>query len=245
MHPYGLSVSDSSEHGDPPHSDNVEIIERLDFPLSNPIESNERLGVSDLNAMENNEHLGLPSSEEPSRIHDLGGTLDRPPSEESRRPTEADKLWDNLKAETGYSSYADYLRAYNEKHPYLERVLHPLTQLAATKRHADRASRFTILDLSNDEDSRPRVVPRCDSISVTSIVTTLRQPPANVAVQIVLWNTTGYLNENVVNALGLGLEINPRFLELFVVRVSDIWVPSTSKLVGLSLLYCGIISLTN
>ena len=55
-------------------------------------------------------------------------------------------------------------------------------------------------------------VPCCDSTSATRIVTTLGQPPADVAVQIVLWNTAGYLNQNVVNALGLGLKNGPAFL---------------------------------
>lgn len=39
---------------------------------------------------------------------------------------------------------------------------------------------------------------------------TLRQPPANVAVQIVLWKSDDYLNPSVVNAPGLGLWIDPR-----------------------------------
>ena len=75
-------------------------------------------------------------------------------------------------------------------------------------------SKFTILDISKDENTRPRVVQRCYSESATSIVTSLRQPPAGAAVQILLWNTTDYCNRHEVNALGLGLRISPHLDEV-------------------------------
>lgn len=68
----------------------------------------------------------------------------------------------------------------------------------------------SIFDLSNDERSRLRVVPRFDVPvdSATKEVASLRQPPANVAVQIVLWETNGDFEGNTLHALGLGLKIN-------------------------------------
>ncbi|CAF9932792.1 MAG: hypothetical protein ALECFALPRED_005379 [Alectoria fallacina] len=76
-----------------------------------------------------------------------------------------------------------------------------------------------MLDPLNGKNSSPAArggrggVPRCDSTSATRVVTTRRQPPADVAVQIVLWNTSGYFKQNVVNALGSSLKIDPRFFE--------------------------------
>lgn len=49
------------------------------------------------------------------------------------------------------------------------------------------------------------------AVTVTPFLMNLRQPPANVAVQIVLWDSDHYLKPSVVNALGLGLRIDPRF----------------------------------
>lgn len=54
------------------------------------------------------ERLGSPvdhSSGRDSHEHHLENPI-------SGRQSEADELWDSLKAEIGYSSYADYMDAY-------------------------------------------------------------------------------------------------------------------------------------
>ena len=78
---------------------------------------------------------------------------------------------------------------------------------------SDEAPPFTILDLSKDETGRFRVVPRFDYDidSATRVVTSLRQPPANVTVQIVLWNNGYSLLKGTVNAFGPAFKMNPRF----------------------------------
>ena len=189
MHSHNLPVFESNEPPKPRHSNVVDSI-----GLSNTIKSNER--------------LSLPNSEIPIETNDIGAPLRDPSNEESRRQNEADELWHALKAETGYSSYFAFMKAYAADHPYMDEIHAQLTRCNTTG-----VPTFNILDLSNDESSRLRVVPRFDSPidSATRVVTSLRQPPANVAVQILLWDTDGIFDENTLNALGLGLKINPPF----------------------------------
>ena len=183
MASYDLAAIESNEYANPPHSDTIE----------------------------NTQPRDIPDPGEAITTNDLGAAHGDSSSEESYRQTEADELWKVLKAETGYSSYTDYLKAYIPTHPHLKRLLLrcPLNYKLPK---FTQLPKLTILYLSKDKDSRPRVLPRCESASVTSIVTILRQPPANVAVQIVLWNAeAGDYDRSVENALGLGLKINPQF----------------------------------
>ena len=102
----------------------------------------------------------------------------------------------------------DYLRAYSADHLDVEWIEQELVRRNGTGELA-----FTILDLSNDESCRLRIVPRFDGHVETAarVVTNLRQPLANVAVQIVLWEINGIFEEDTLNALGLGLRISPPF----------------------------------
>lgn len=202
-HHDGQPASERNEKPAPIHPDAIEMIEHLDVPHQD--------------AIENNEHLSPANSEGPIRINNLGNPLGissgegiPDQSDEARRQVEADELWDALKAETGCSSYVDYLETYRAKRAYMERVLDHLTP-AFQDEYTFRESNFTILDLSYNEESVPRVFPRFNDTSAVRIVTALRQPPANVTVQILLWNSAAYLHQDVVNPLGWGLKIDPRF----------------------------------
>lgn len=204
-HHDGQPASERNERPAPIHPDAIEMIEHLDVPHQD--------------AIENNEHLSPANSEGPIGINNLGNPFGNSSSEgipdqsdEARRQVEADERWDALKAETGCSSYVDYLETYRAKRAYLETVLDHLTP-AFQDEYTFRESNFTILDLSYNEESVPRVSPRCNDTSAVRIVTALRQPPANVTVQILLWNSAAYLHQDVVNPLGLGLKIDPRFFE--------------------------------
>ena len=199
MRSYGPSTTASSERAGSPNSGTVESIDRL-----NP---------SGSNSMERNGAICLPTWGEPVGIDESGALLQRPSNRNSLRQNKVDELGNDSEAEIGYSSYADYLRAYNGKSPYLDRVLLQLGPAVPPRAswYANRMSKFTILDLSNDEKSRALVLSRRDRMSDTNIVTILQQPPANVTVQILLWNTTDYLSQDVVDALGLGLKLDPRF----------------------------------
>lgn len=195
MHSYGPSASASSERSSSPHSYTVESTDRLNY--------------SDSSSIKRNVGIRLSTWRKPVRNEDSGAPLQTPSTRHSLRQTKVDELG-NSEAEIGYSSYVDYLKAYNEKSPYLDRVLRRL--IVSVRAPAPRqAPKLTLLDLSNDGGSKPLVFSRRDPMSDTNIVTNLQQPPANVAVQILLWNTKDYLSQNAVDALGLGLKLDPRF----------------------------------
>ena len=74
----------------------------------------------------------------------------------------------------------------------------------------ERKPPFTIFDLFKNGSPRLRVVERFeDNVdSVTKLVKSLRQPPANITVQIVLWNSRHSLFPGTVNAFGSALKLN-------------------------------------
>lgn len=215
MNPYNPERTESHEHLDSPHSDAIESSERLDLPHPSPMDCSERFSLSDPSALETGEWLGLSDVGNPIETNDLRVPLQSSSSKDARRQIEADELREVLKAETGYSSYADYLKAYSKIHPYLKNLLYALDRVRRLNMDV-LESTITVLDVMNGEDSQLRVVPRiangsAANVVMSDIVMSLRQPPANVAVQILLWNDDGHLSEDRVDALGLGLKINPSF----------------------------------
>ena len=192
-----LSAIRSNERAETYHSDATDGLGHSDVPHSEPIGSNER--------------FGLTSSGNPIGSNDSRVSLEKISSEQSRLDSEADELCNDLKAETGYSSYADYLEAYIANHEGLDMLLDRLREEDPCS--DEEVPPFTILDLFKDESGRLRVVPRFDDNidSATRVVTSLRQPPANVTVQIVLWNSNYSLHKGTVNAFGPAFKLNPRF----------------------------------
>ena len=218
-HPGTLPAIESNEHSET----SAESIERLGPRQSDPIRMYERCDVSGPTAVGKKKPAGFPDSErKPIAINAHGAAHEKPrsplakrSSEESRSQTEADKLWDVLKTESGYSSYADYLNAYSTRRRDLDEVKYQLRYCPIINYTYDSMSIFTILDLSIDEHKRTRVIRRCESASATATVESLQQPPASVAVQILLWHSDDF-DDGEINALGLGLKISPRLLVAFV-----------------------------
>lgn len=198
MLPHELSALRSNERAEPYHSNATDGFRHSDIPHSGSIGSGERFDPT--------------SSRNPVGGDDFRVSLEESSSEESRLHREADerRTGIDLKAETEYPSYADYLEAYIKYHGGLDMLLDRLRQ---RPRSFDEELPFTILDLSKDENGRLRVIPRFDHNidSATRVVTSLRQTPANVTVQIVLWNSEYSLHKGTVNAFGPAFKINPRF----------------------------------
>ena len=194
--PHDLSAIRSNECAEPCHPDTIDGLGHSVVPHSEPIGSSERLGRT--------------SSENPFGSNEPGALLEKSSSEQSRLHGEVDELWSDLESGTRYSSYADNLKAYIAKHEGRDMLL---GRLSGDPHSNQRKPPFTILDLSKDENSRLRVVPRFeDSIdSATRVIASLQQPPVNVTVQIVLWNSRDSLNKGTMNALGSALKLNPRF----------------------------------
>ena len=190
---------------------------------SNTVENTDRLKPSGSSPMERIRGICLSTWGEPIRNDDSEAPLQTPSTRNSPHQTKVDELRNDSEAGIGYSSYADYVRAYSGKSPYLNRLLDQLNKsmLPPAPCHANREAEFTILDLSNDEKSRALVVSRRDRMPGTGIVANLHQPPANVAVQILLWNTNYYLSKYAIDTLGLGLKLDPRFFRALYPAETD------------------------
>lgn len=113
-----------------------------------PRHSNAANGIDLSDSSKSNERLALPSSETPIETSDVGAPLRKPSSEESQRQNEADELW---------RAFLSYMKAYTADHRLVDGID---SQLLHGKTTGEPA--FIILDLSNDERSRLRVVPRFD-----------------------------------------------------------------------------------
>ena len=138
------------------------------------------------------------------------------------------QVWKYIKAETGFASYADYLKFYldvDDKRAELlryEGLPEDETYLSAHER-----SRIVVYDLSILENSLTRLSQRCVCDSGTKLIEALRKPPDGVCVQLVLWfNYDFSLNQEMVDTLVLGLKLN---IEDF--RSRRLW-PSAPKTFG-------------
>ena len=203
-HPYGLPATENNGRPHTRHSATIYSLDSLNASQSDTVGRIERSDSSRSSDLERNDHFDAPGSES-----SIGSNAPRVHLE-----TEADELWAILKAETGYSSYTDYVKAYKAGRPYPGKETDQLTfriSFPSLRSCGEIFSRFTILDLSDDEDRRGKITQRCDSASAATILRSVRRPPANVAVQIILWNLNARTQYDELNALGLGLRLNPRF----------------------------------
>ena len=130
---------------------------------------------------------------------------------------EADKLRTDLKAMTGYGSYAEYLDANEEIHPYFLYVLRRRWRPTVV----DPRFCCFIFDLWRDPESEVHVDLRCRTSSGFEVWTNLCQPLTTSSIQVVLWSVGGFDSE-LVSALGLGLKIEA---ELFAAVFSQIAPP--------------------
>lgn len=136
----------------------------------------------------------------------------KPPDDETRRLSEADQLRAELKAETGYESYIEYLGAHEELREHFSKLQRDLFTKEMFK------STCFILDLSRGVDSQANVSLRYRTSSPAEVLTNLRHPPAESSVQVLLWMVNG-VSPDLVSALGLGLNIDPSFFEAVHQRV--------------------------
>ena len=129
---------------------------------------------------------------------------------------EGARLWSDLEAETGYASYFDYLKAYEDDLPLLG-VLRRALEKTIDSTPASANNRCAIVDVQDEDDTSLKLTVRCNSTSGTETLSGLRQPSAATRFRIVLWDSTP-LTENMLNALGLGLKIQPHFFVALLAR---------------------------
>ncbi len=135
------------------------------------------------------------------------------PSELS--PEESDRLWAELKAEIGYDSYITYLETNERRQQDIKSLLQARYLPPYLRRTL--SSSCAIFDLHHGESAYPKIDLHCSSNIGAEILSALRHPPATAIARIVLWDTFN-LYEDMMDALGLGLRIQPRFFQALLAR---------------------------
>ena len=143
------------------------------------------------------------------------------------------QVWKDIKAETGFASYEEYLKFYKHVRPDCD------IKLFYLRRNEERLSKYgsarnetVIYDLSIQEASSTRLSLRCHCETGTELIQALREPPRGVCVQLVLWLRTHYfLDQEMIDTLGLGLRLdlndfNYRTPWSPPPRKSDSWIKS-------------------
>ena len=130
-------------------------------------------------------------------------------------PDESARLWEDLKTETGFRSYHDYLDTHGERHAHLRLLRHAFKDM--TVRTDPYAYSCAIVDVQDRDSACCKLTLRCYSTSGTKILSALRRPPPAATFGIVLWDSTS-LDKEMLNALGLGLKIRSHFFNAFLAR---------------------------
>ena len=120
------------------------------------------------------------------------------------------QVWKDIKAETGFASYEDYLKFYKHLRPAFD------VKLFNLHRNEERLSKYgsarnetVIYDLWIQETSSTKLSLRCHCETGTELIQALREPPRGVCVQLVLWlRTDSLLNQEMIDTLGLGLRLD-------------------------------------
>ncbi len=131
--------------------------------------------------------------------------------------SDEDQCWRDVKAETGFSSYREFLEALPRTGPRFDRLLYVRSYRPYW---SDTGEVFVLdilqdgstsisLQIQNGDDSPARRFS-------TQLLQNLRSPPENVPARIVFWSVSrrfNSLNPDMMDALGLGLDVHPSFFE--------------------------------
>lgn len=145
------------------------------------------------------------------------------------------KCWEEVKAETGFSTYKSFLEALKKKGLQYGDLLGELQRYGGRDdwyySHEASGTIFVVDILSDGSTSISlerqlnnagtkgpsfeRVMVQTNRKSVTSLLQNLRSPPENVPARIVIWSMpwNAPLCPEAIDALGLGLNIHPSFFE--------------------------------
>lgn len=125
------------------------------------------------------------------------------------------RLWAELEAERGYSRYVDYLEAYEERYTYLSSLRRVLGQGFPSMFFTKPCSECAIYDINHTNYGSPVISLRAGISSASKILSTIRQPLSAGIVRIALWEVgeTGRIDSAMLDAVGLGLGIQPSFFQ--------------------------------
>ncbi len=128
------------------------------------------------------------------------------------------QVWKDLENETGFASCADYMEFYQGVRPDFKGRLKQFREmpedLVTAEKNVGPKSSIAIYDLSDKENFSVCQSFRRHCHSGTELIEALREPPANVCVQLVVWSCWCFLpNQEMADALVLGLKLDPQILE--------------------------------
>ena len=144
-------------------------------------------------------------------------------SDEQESPTDTSqrdriRMREELKAETGFASYTDFLEAYKERVPHLEDFRMNLKFIKNRYEYGFPELPYcAIYDVHQGDSVSLKILLRCTSAFPTVIHSTLRQPTAAAIFRIVLWDTENF-HQDTMDTLGLDLKIQPGFFQAVVAR---------------------------
>ena len=120
---------------------------------------------------------------------------------------DSEEVWNELREETGFSSYIDYLLSSGQD-PYV-----PLFKVNACSIANVWRTKGSELETTRHDFTEPE-----SRSTATKILEALRHPPPGVSLRVVLWwcsemteddGTTS--NSNIGEICGLGLKVSPQF----------------------------------
>lgn len=151
---------------------------------------------------------------EMSSLHPEEHTEQAEPGPSRQRPSyKDDQVWKDIEAETGFASCADYMEFYKDIRPDFNEGLKHFRSLGANET-TELEITIHVYDLSKQEDyAKCLRFPR-DCHSGSELIRTLREPPGDVSLQLVLWPTDSRsFNQELADAVILGLRLDPSFLQ--------------------------------
>ena len=163
---------------------------------------------------------------EMSSLHPEDHTEPAEPGLSRQRPSyKDDQVWKDIESETGFASCADYMEFYKDIRPDFNEGLRQFRLLRADET-TELEITIHVYDLSKEADSAKCVRFRQDCHSGTELIRTLRDPPGDVCLQLVLWPVDSRsFNQELADAVVLGLRLDPNFLQdvgsFFYVRGQD------------------------
>lgn len=148
-------------------------------------------------------------------LHTADHTETAEPRPSSERPTYKDaQVWRELEAETGFASCADYMEFFEDVRPDFKKRLEQFRDMPWS---GSEKNLIAIYDLSKQNNLEVSLSLRRQCYSGTELIQNLREPPHNVSAQLVLWSCSDpFLNREMVDALILGLKLDPQLLKDYV-----------------------------
>ena len=128
---------------------------------------------------------------------------------------ELSEIRKELEERTGFASYKAYLESLCRDPIYVGRSYIDILNNCFGE-HDYAPPGVDIIDVSDDDCSFVGVTLRCEDLSASEVSVALCHPPPNTRVQVVLWPIDDLVsrhNEDFLDVLGVGLELDPCFFE--------------------------------